>query len=137
MAPLRQFRGPVHNVLLGPENLVYVSDREGNRLQVFDRDGTFVEESILSPASLGNGSVWDMEVSTFDNQRWLFVVDGLNMTVRIVDIETLEIVDSIGRGGRQAGQFDWVHNIAVDSLGDIYTAEVNDGRRVQKFSRAP
>jgi DNA-binding beta-propeller fold protein YncE len=137
LAPIRQFRGPVHNVLLGPDNLVYVSDRVGNRLQVFDRDGTFVEESILSPASLGNGTVWDMEVSNFDNQRWLFVVDGLNMTVRIVDIETLEIVDSIGRGGRQAGQFDWVHNIAIDSQGNIYTAEVNDGRRVQKFSRAP
>ena len=76
-----------------------------------------------------------MEVSPFDNQRWLFVVDGRNMTVRVVGIQTLEIVSSIGRGGRQAGQFDWVHNIAIDSQGNIYTAEVNDGRRVQKFSR--
>lgn len=134
-ATIRQYRGPVHSVLLGPDNQVYVSDRGSNRLQVFDRDGTFIREAILSPATLGNGSVWDIEASPYDNQGWLFVVDGRNMTVRIVDRETLEIVGSIGRGGHQAGQFDWVHNIAIDSRGDIYTAEVNDGRRVQKFIR--
>lgn len=136
MGPIDQFRGPVHNVLLGPENLVYVSDRTGNRLQIFERDGSFVREAILSPDTLGNGSVWDMEVSPYDSQSWLFVVDGRNMTVRIVTLESLEIVGSIGRGGRQAGQFDWVHNIAIDSQGSLYTAEVNDGRRVQKFIRA-
>lgn len=136
MAPIGQFRGPVHNVLLGPDNQVYVSDRTGNRVQVFERDGTFVREKVLSPATLANGSVWDMEISPFDNQRWLFVVDGRNMTVRIVDRGSLDIVGSVGRGGRQAGQFDWVHNIAIDSQGSLYTAEVNDGRRVQKFVRA-
>jgi sugar lactone lactonase YvrE len=48
--------------------------------------------------------------------------------------ENLAIVGSFGQGGRQAGQFDWLHNIDVDASGNIYTAEVNNGRRIQKFS---
>ena len=39
-----------------------------------------------------------------------------------------------GRGGKMAGQFDWVHNIAVDSKGTVYTSEVNTAKRVQKFN---
>jgi len=136
MEPSGQFMGPVHSVLLGPEDRVYVSDRTGNRLQVFEKDGTFIREAFLSPATLGNGSVWDIEVSPFDSGRWLFVADGRNMTLRIVDRQNMTIVDSIGRGGHQAGQFDWVHNLAVDSQGNLYTSEVNNGRRVQKFSIA-
>ena len=34
-----------------------------------------------------------------------------------------------------AGDFKWVHNMAIDSKGTLYTAEVGDGRRVQKFTR--
>ena len=40
-----------------------------------------------------------------------------------------------GRHGRQPGQFKWVHNIAIDSKGNLYTAEVGFGRRAQKFRR--
>jgi hypothetical protein len=40
-----------------------------------------------------------------------------------------------GRHGRQPGQFKWVHNIGIDSKGNLYTAEVGFGRRVQKFKR--
>jgi len=133
--PIRQFRGPVHSVLLTRDGEVFVSDRTSNRLQIFDRDGAFIREEILSPMTLGNGSVWDVEISSYDDAQWLFVVDGRNMLLRIVDLESLSIVGTIGRGGRQAGQFDWVHNLAVDTDGNIYTAEVNDGRRVQKFVR--
>ena len=42
----------------------------------------------------------------------------------------------LGRPGHMAGNFKWVHNMAIDSKGTIYTAEVGDGRRVQKFKRA-
>jgi hypothetical protein len=43
------------------------------------------------------------------------------------------IVGSFGRGGRNAGQFYLVPALAVDSQGAIYTAEVSEGKRVQKF----
>ena len=39
----------------------------------------------------------------------------------------------VGRYGNYAGQFQWVHSIAVDSKGNIYTGEVGNGRRAQKF----
>jgi hypothetical protein len=44
-------------------------------------------------------------------------------------------VASFGRLGRYPGQFYGLHNIAVDARGNIYTAEVRTGKRVQKFSR--
>lgn len=133
--PARQFRGAVHSVDLSRDGLVYVADRGNDRIQVFNRDGSFVTEAFIAPATLGNGSVWDMVLSPDPEQRWIFLADGQNMKVWVLDRATLSIVSSFGRGGRQAGQFDWVHNIATDSRGNLYTAEVNNGRRVQKFRR--
>ena len=46
-----------------------------------------------------------------------------------------EKLSSFGRPGHMAGNFKWVHNMAIDSKGTICTAEVGDGRRVQKFKR--
>ena len=43
-------------------------------------------------------------------------------------------VSSFGRTGRMAGEFKWVHNIAIDRQGNLYTSEVGFGRRVQKFN---
>jgi len=132
--PARQFRGPVHSVELSGDGLVYVADRSGNRIQVFRRDGSFVKEGLIAPATLGNGAVWDMALSGEPGQPWIYLADGQNMRVWILERESLGIVAWFGRGGRQAGQFDWVHNIAIDSQGNLYTAEVNNGRRVQKFT---
>jgi len=44
-------------------------------------------------------------------------------------------VGRFGRIGRYAGQFVFLHNVAVDSRGNVYTSEVGGGRRVQKFNR--
>lgn len=134
MEPARQFMGPVHGIVLGPDNLLYVADRTGNRVQVFERDGSFVKEALVAPWTLANGSAWDLAISTYDNQRWLFVVDGRNFKIWILERDSLETVGAFGRAGRQAGQFEWVHNVALDSDGNLYTSEVNNGRRIQKFS---
>ena len=56
------------------------------------------------------------------------------MKVHVIDRNKMSEVSGFGTGGRQAGQFNWVHNIATDTKGNIYTAEVNNGRRIQKFS---
>lgn len=128
-----QFLGPVHGVVLGPEGLVYVADRTANRLQVFNSDGTFVTEKQIAPQTLANGAVWDMAISPVNDYRWLYVADGANRRIWRLDRRSLEINGYFGQGGRQAGQFDWVHNIAVDSAGNLYTSEVNNGRRIQKF----
>jgi hypothetical protein len=132
--PTPNFRGPVHSVALATDGLVYVADRESNRIQVFNRAGTYISEALIAPATLGQGSAWDLGLS--DDERWLFLADGHNKKVWIIERASLEVAGSFGRGGRQAGQFEWVHNLAVDSQDNVYTSEVNTGKRVQKFRRS-
>jgi hypothetical protein len=55
--------------------------------------------------------------------------------VHILDRQTLDTVSRFGRIGRYAGQFVFLHNVAVDSRGNVYTSEVGGGRRAQKFVR--
>ncbi|HEU4619577.1 MAG TPA: hypothetical protein VFV10_16190 [Gammaproteobacteria bacterium] len=139
--PARQFRGgtpmngAVHSVVLARDGLVYVADRQSDRIQVFRHDGQFVLEKLLAPATLDVGSVWDLALDPSPGEPWLLVADGSNKKVWILDRASLGTVGSFGRGGRQAGQFNWVHNLAIDSAGNVYTAEVNTGKRVQKFRR--
>ncbi len=131
--PIRSFRTPVHAVRLSSDNLVYLADRYNNRIQVFTKDGTFVRETFVAKQTLFPGSVWDFDFSPDADQTYMYIADGTNMKVWILDRLNLEIVGSFGHGGRNAGQFGWVHNVAVDSKGNLYTAEVSPGKRVQKF----
>ena len=118
------------------DGLVYVCDRANDRIQVFRKDGSFVKEFRVEPETLQNGSVWDLVLSTDPQQRFIFMADGANNQIVTLLRDTGEVVTSWGRGGRTAAQFKWVHGIAVDSKGKLYTAEVGYGRRAQKFSRA-
>jgi hypothetical protein len=103
---------------------------------VFRKDGTYVSESFLEPATLGPGTTWEMELDPLDTeQRFVYVPDGTNNKIWTLDRQTLEPVYSWGTGGRQAGQFDWVHNMDFDSQGNLFTGEVQTGHRVQKFIR--
>ncbi len=133
-APLiQQFRTPVHCADPSNDGLVYVCDRVNNRIQVFQLDGTFVTEKQIAPATRGDGAVWDIAFSRDPEQRFIYLADGKNMRVYIIERETLEVITSFGDGGRQPGQFFAVHSIATDSRGNIYTTETYEGKRVQKF----
>lgn len=131
--PAPQFRGPVHCADVSVDRLVYVCDRQSNRLQVFQMDGTFVKEEFYAPESLGEGSTWDVAFSRDPQQRYLYLADGRNQRVRILDRESLQELGTFGRGGRYPGHFFSVHSIATDSDGNIYTTETYEGKRVQKF----
>ena len=131
--PAKQFRNPVHCADVANDGLVYVCDRQNDRIQVFRTDGTFVKEAFLAKGTLGSGSVWDIAFSRDPQQRFLYVPDGGNQRVYIVQRDTLEVLTSFGDGGRQPGQFFGVHSIATDSKGNIYTTETYEGKRVQKF----
>jgi DNA-binding beta-propeller fold protein YncE len=133
--PSEQFSNPVHCVRLSNDGLVYVCDRANDRIQVFRKDGTFVKEFRVTPETLANGSVWDLVLSEDAGQKFIFMADGANGQIVILSRETGEVLSQWGRHGRQPGQFKWVHNIAVDSKGNLYTAEVGFGRRAQKFRR--
>lgn len=132
-APAPQFRNPVHCVRITNDGLVYVCDRVNNRIQVFEKNGRYVKELFLDRGTLGNGSAWDVDVSPDNRQRWLYNADGENNKIWILERFSGLLGDTFGRNGRYAGQFHWVHNLAVDSRGNIYTAEVDTGKRAQKF----
>jgi hypothetical protein len=131
--PAPQFRNPVHCAELASDGLVYVCDRPNDRIQVFQKDGTFVKETFIAKKTLGDGSVWDIAFSRDPQQRYLYLADGKNEKVYILERETLRILTSFGDGGRQPGQFFGVHSIATDSKGNIYTTETYEGKRLQKF----
>jgi DNA-binding beta-propeller fold protein YncE len=133
-APARQFGNPVHCVRLSNDGRVYVCDRLNNRIQVFEPSGKFVHEIRIEPLTRANGSTWDMVFSHDAAQKFMYVADGANGRVYIVDRASGAVLGAFGRTGRMAGEFKWVHNIAIDRRGNLYTSEVGFGRRAQKFS---
>jgi DNA-binding beta-propeller fold protein YncE len=132
-APAQQFRNPVHCVRIAEDGLVYVCDRTNNRIQVFRKDGSFVKEFFVERNTRANGSVWELAIWPDAAETYLLNADGANNEVRTLSRETGAVMGAFGRNGRQAGQFHWVHNIAVDSKGNVFTTEVDTGKRAQKF----
>jgi DNA-binding beta-propeller fold protein YncE len=131
--PSQQFRNPVHCADLSNDRLLYVCDRVSDRLQVFRPDGTFVKEGFFSRNTRNAGSVWDIAFSKDAEQKYIFIADGVNEKVHVVDRETLQELTTFGDGGRQPGQFFGVHSIATDSSGNVYTTETYEGKRLQRF----
>jgi len=144
--PARQFRD-VTCVKIARDGMVYVCDRTSNRIQVFQKDGKFVKEGFVRKETTGAtvggqfgavssfGSAWDVAFSNDAQQRFLFVADGQDKKVVILQRDTLAPTGSFGSGGRLAGQFLAVGSIASDSRGNVYTGEQHHGKRVQKWVR--
>ncbi len=129
-APSKQFH-TVSCVKIAKDGMVYVCDRQNDRIQVFQKDGKFVKEGFVSKTTTGDGSVWDVAFSP--DQRVLYVADGHDKKVWMLDRMSLETIGSFGDGGRYPGLFYGVGSVAVDSKGNVYTGETFDGKRVQKF----
>ena len=137
-----QYEGPaarqfntVHGIGVSRDGLVYVADRRNNRIQVFGLDGTFEREIFVERPTRLLGTAFSVAFSPDPEQQYLYVADAGNGLIHIYARETLEERTRFGRIGRYAGQFVFLHNVAVDSRGNVYTAEVGSGRRVQKFVR--
>jgi hypothetical protein len=128
----KQFRA-VTCAVLAKDGTLYVCDRENDRIQVFQKNGTFVKEKIVAPQTLGEGSVWDIAFSRDAAQKYLYVADGANSKVRVLDRQTLDELTTFGDGGRYPSQFLGLQGIATDSKGNIYTTETYEGKRIQKF----
>jgi len=129
----QQFRNPVHCAELSNDGLLYVCDRSNDRIQVFRPDGKFVKEVFVAKNTMGDGSVWDIAFSKDPQQKYIYLADGANEKVYVIQRDNMEILTSFGDGGRQPGQFYAVHSIATDSKGNVYTTETYRGQRVQKF----
>jgi hypothetical protein len=131
--PSPTFNNPVHCVKISKDGLVYVCDRRNDRVQVFRKDGTFVREWVYLKETLGSGSVWDLYLWPDREESFLVNVDGANNEFRVVRRNDGEVVATYGRFGHYAGQFHGVHNVAIDSRGNLFTTEVYEGKRVQKW----
>jgi NHL repeat len=128
----------VHGVNIGNDGLVYVNDRKGNRIQVFDREGTFVRNIWVNRGFLldnpnSPGTSWDIAFSKDRDQRLIYVSDGEEQLLWTIDHAHGDTLDSYGAPGHMAGEFTYVHTLDIDSRGNLYTAETIGGRRVQRF----
>jgi len=145
--PARSFRD-VTCLKISKDGMVYVCDRTSNRIQVFDRSGKFIKEAVIAKETRGAtvtlgagatavisayGSVWDLAFSNDAQQQYVFVADGVNKKIRVLQRDTLAEAGGFGTGGRYPGQFLAVDSVATDALGNLYTGETHHGKRVQKF----
>ena len=131
--PPRQFGRPVHCVKLSHDGLVYVCDRQNDRIQIFHKDGGFVAEWLIAPQTIGMGSAWDLAFWPDAAESIALVADGSNEAVHLLRRGDGRHLAHFGEPGRKAGQFHWLHTLAVDSHGNVFTTEVDGANRVQRF----
>ena len=130
--------GHPHCVVLGGDGLIYACDRGNDRINVFRRDGTFLYEIPVIPgtAALGTaGSAWDVDFSPDRDQTFMYESDGGNEVMWIFDHANRSIISGFGKPGHGAGEFTFLHMMAIDSRGSLYVGETVGGRRIQKFVR--
>jgi DNA-binding beta-propeller fold protein YncE len=131
------FLDTVHCVTIDNAGLVYVCDRKGDRIEVFDKMGTF-KKNIVIKKGTGyvrklSGSAWWVAFSRDPEQKYMYVADGGNEIVWILDHATGQILSGFGQPGHSAGNFAYLHTLSVDSKGNLIAAETINGRRVQRF----
>jgi hypothetical protein len=143
-----QFAPALHCVHFSRDGLVYVCERGSDRVQVFTKQGKFVRQWFVHPTTQSRGpncggiwsttappcgTVYHLALSSDPQQRYVFVADGTNNMVWIYNRSDGTLAGSFGGNGRYAGQLHWIDAVAVDSKGNVYTGEVEDGKRIQKF----
>jgi DNA-binding beta-propeller fold protein YncE len=133
MTEYKQFQ-IVHCATLANDGQVYVCDRIHDRIQVFKKDGTFVKETQIAKRTLGDGVAFDIAFSKDPGQRLMYLADGANHRIWQLLTQPMTVLNHIGDGGRYPGQFYAIHNVSLDSKGNIYTTETYTGARVQKFT---
>jgi DNA-binding beta-propeller fold protein YncE len=130
----KDLKSPVHAVRISKDGLVYVGDRSGNRIQVFTKQGKFQKEFYIARNTKIRGTAGSVDFSPDPQQKYIFVADIANSTVWELDRQTGQVVQRIGRPGREGGAFGLLHVAFMDSKGNLYTGEVGETSRVQKFS---
>ena len=127
-----------HCVVPTNDGLLYICDRVNGRVQVFKKDGTYVREVVLGEPpkpsdTIHLGTAWGVAFSPDKDQTYMYVADGTNKKIWIVRRADMKVLGTFGHGGRQGGEFETIHCLAVDSHGNIYAGETLSGNRVQRF----
>lgn len=135
----------VHCLTMGKDGMVYVCNRLGAAIRVYDKMGALKRtialpwKPVTTPAGgqvkESGGATVAIDFSPDPQQRLMFVINQNNAKIDIVDRASGKLLSSFGRPGSFPGQFNQAHGIAVDSKGNVYIAE-NRGKRVHKFKMA-
>ena len=115
------------------DGFVYVADRPNRRVQVFTPDGKYVRQMFLNRAGPSGASAAGLAFSPDREQRFLYIADYGNSRIAVVDRKSMTVLYQFGLRNAKPGDFQGIHNLAVDSKGNIYTGEVAPGARLQKF----
>ena len=125
--------GIVHAIRVSNDGMVYVADRGNRRVQVFTLEGKFVTQGFVNRTAAAGNTVCGLALSPDPEQQYLYVADFGNARIAVLDRKSLRTLYEFGVNGREPGNFRNPHHLAVDSAGNLYTAEVSPGSRVQKF----
>ena len=136
----------LHFVEISNDGLVYIGERGQNRIQVFTKQGEWQQDIYVSPNTPAQrtcgsldwmpgpcGTMYKMVISVDPEQKYLFVADAANNVIWSVDRRSGETLGHFSRPGRLAGELNFPNAISIDSKGNIYTGEVSNGKRIQKF----
>jgi hypothetical protein len=128
-----RFGSPVHGIMISNDNIVYVADRSNRRVQLFTPKGKYLRQLFVNRAGPATDSACGFALSPDKNQQFLYIADLGNSHIVVADRKKLEILYQFGKRGPSLGDFQGLHHIAVDSKGNLYTAEVSPGARVERF----
>ena len=130
----QQFRNPVHCADMSVDRLVYVCDRVNDRLQVFTPDGKFVKEMYYQVKTKTDGSVWDIAFSKDPQQKYIFMADGVNEQVRMIDRQSLQASSPPSATAAVSPASSMACTASPSTHeGNIYTTETYEGKRLQRF----
>jgi len=138
--PPGAFAEVVHCIAMSNEGLIYVCDRPASRVQVFDKTGNHIRDIRVARTDdyiedpINRGTTWWVAFSPDEDQEYLYIMNGAQEQVHVLDHETGENLSHFGRPGHQLGYFTHGHTLDTDSHGNLYVAETSSGRRVQRFN---
>ena len=143
----RNFVPELHFIEISRDRRVYVGERGQNRIQVFTTEGKWLQDIMVSPNTPARGcggvasvkgspcgTMYKMAISKDPQQKYLFVADGHNFVIWMVDRQSGKTLGHFAGNGRLAGQLHFPNAVATDSRGNVYTGEVDTGKRIQKFA---
>jgi DNA-binding beta-propeller fold protein YncE len=110
-----------HGLAFDAKGQLWVTDRENQRIQVFDQDGKYIKELKYAglPCSLDIGP------------QNIFMVNGFTGQLLKLDLDG-KVLGVTGKPGKNLGEFGEAHVIAVSPKGDVYIAD-SVNATVQKF----
>ena len=143
----KNFVPDLHFVEISKDRRVYIGERGQNRIQVFTTEGKWLQDIMVSPNTPARGcggvaqvkgspcgTTYKMVISRDPQQKYLFVADGHNFVIWMIDRQSGKTLGHFGGNGRLAGQLHFPNAVGIDSRGNIYTGEVDTGKRIQKFA---